>query len=93
MNIHSFDTGFPVDFASLRAEVGPDVEIKGGPSIMALKNGTPESITQEVKRICESGIMEGKRFVLREGNNLAPCTPIENAAAMYEAGKQFGRYL
>lgn len=36
--------------------------------------------------------MEGKRFVLREGNNLAPCTPIEYIRAMDEAGKKFGYY-
>jgi len=36
--------------------------------------------------------MDGGRFVLREGNNLAPCTPLENIEAMYEAGKLYGRY-
>lgn len=36
--------------------------------------------------------MEGGRFVLREGNNLAPCTPVENVEAMYGAGKIFGLY-
>jgi hypothetical protein len=36
--------------------------------------------------------MKGGRFVLREANNLAPCTPVENITAMYEAGKEFGVY-
>ena len=57
-----------------------------------LRDGKPEQIRKEVKRICESGIMEGGRFVLREANNLAPCTPIENVEAMYAAGKEYGRY-
>lgn len=92
LRIYSFDTGFPVDFGKIRQELGPDVEISGGPTIMMLKDGSPEIIREEVKRICKSGIMEGGRFILREGNNLAPCTPIENVEAMYEAGKEFGCY-
>jgi uroporphyrinogen-III decarboxylase len=36
--------------------------------------------------------MRGGKFILREGNNLAPGTPIENVAAMYEACKKFGPY-
>jgi len=92
LKVNSFDTGFPVDFGKVRQELGPDVQIFGGPTVMTLKDGTPELVRQEVKRICESGIMEGGRFVLREANNLAPCTPIENIEAMYEAGKTYGRY-
>lgn len=93
LNVQSFDTGFPVDFGKLRNDLGPDVLIQGGPTIMLLKDGRPEEIRREVKRICESGIMAGGRFILREANNLAPCTPLENIAAMYEAGKAFGRYF
>lgn len=92
LNVRSFDTGFPVDFGKLRRELGPEVQIQGGPTIMLLKDGTPQEVRQDVKRICESGIMEGGKFVLREGNNMAPCTPVENVAAMYEAGKEYGRY-
>jgi len=36
--------------------------------------------------------MEGGKFILREGNNLAPGTPEENVAAMCAACKKFGRY-
>jgi uroporphyrinogen-III decarboxylase len=59
---------------------------------MLLKDGRPEEIRKEVKRICESGIMRGGRFVLREANNLAPGTPVENIEAMYAAGREYGRY-
>ena len=37
-----------------------------------------------------SGILEGGLFVLREGNNLAPETPLENTEAMYEVGRELG---
>lgn len=92
LNVHSFDTGFPVNFGKIREELGEEVEIYGGPNIIILKNGSVEKVEEEVKRICESGIMKGKRFVLREGNNLAPLTPVENVRAMYQAGKKFGKY-
>jgi uroporphyrinogen decarboxylase len=92
LKVQSFDTGFPVDFGRLRLELGPAVLIQGGPTVMLLKDGTPDDIRTDVRRICESGVMGGGRFVLREANNLAPCTPVENIAAFYEAGKRYGVY-
>ncbi len=86
----SFDTGFPVDHGRLRRELGPEVQIFGGPTIMLVKEGPPEEIDAEVRKICESGVLAGGRFVLIAANNLAPCTPVENIRALYEAGKKYG---
>lgn len=92
LNVWGFDTGFPVDFAWLRRELGPDVAIYGGPTVQLLQQGTPEAVREASRAILESGIMEGGRFVLREANNLSPGTPEANMAAMYQAAKDFGRY-
>jgi len=92
LNVQSFDTGFPVDFGPLRKALGPDAQINGGPHIELLRTGTPGAIREEVRRILQSGVTEGGRFVLREANNLAPGTPPENVVAMYEACQEFGRY-
>lgn len=92
LRVRSFDTGFPVDFARLRSELGPEVQIQGGPTVMLVKDGPPEAIRAEVRRICESGIREGGKFILIAANNLSPCTPLEHICALYEAGKEFGRY-
>ena len=92
LNIMSFDTGFPVDFADLRRKLGPDVEILGGPSAPFLRDASPEEVRAEVQRILASGIMEGGRFILRDGNNLAPGTPLENLWAMYDTARIYGRY-
>jgi len=92
LNIQTFDTGFPVNFGKLRKELGPQVQILGGPHIELLRTGTPGEIREEVRRILGSGVLEGGRFVLREGNNLAPGTPLENTEAMYYAGREFGRF-
>jgi uroporphyrinogen-III decarboxylase len=92
LNIHSFDTGFPIRWETLRGEVGEDVEIAGGPHIEVLRLGTPEAIRAETRRILRSGIMRGGRFIIHEANNLPPKVPIANLYAMYEATKEFGRY-
>jgi len=92
LNIWSFDTGFPIDLGEMRRVLGPEVRLEGGPDINLLLNGTPQQVRDEVKRILSSGVMEGGNFILREGNNMAPYTPLENIEAMYEAGKEWGRY-
>lgn len=92
LHVRSIDTGFPIDLGRARKELGPDVELLGGPSVPLLYRGSPEQVRCEVIRILRSGVMEGGRFILREGNNLAPGTPLENLWAMYEAAKEFGRY-
>ncbi|MDD4889533.1 MAG: uroporphyrinogen decarboxylase family protein [Phycisphaerae bacterium] len=90
LGVTSFDTGFPIDHGKVRRELGPSIWINGGPGIQTLKDGTPAEVFAETKGILQSGIKAGGRFILREGNNLAPCTPMANIAAMYEANLQFG---
>lgn len=92
LNVWAFDTGFPVDFGALRRQLGPRVRINGGPHIELLRTATPAEVRLEVRRIMQSGILEGGLFLLREGNNLAPYTPLENIEAMYHAGKEFGDF-
>jgi len=92
LKVTSFDTGFPVDHGALRRELGPGITIQGGPHVELLRTGTPRAVRAEAKRILQSGVMEGGKFILREGNNLAPFTPPDNVAAMYAACKDHGRY-
>ena len=92
LNIRSFDTGFPVDFGWLRRELGPEVEILGGPPVSLLLHSTPEMVYQRTKEILLSGIKEGGKFILREGNNLPPMTPGDNLEAMYRACLDHGWY-
>jgi len=90
--VRSFDTGFPVDHGRLREALGPDVEILGGPEVTLLREGTAEAVYERTRAILKSGVMEGGRFVLREANNLPPCCPEPNLAAMYRACLDHGRY-
>ena len=82
LNVMTFDTGYPVDFAWLRRELGPDVQINGGPTVQFLARASPGEVRDEVKRILDTGVTEGGRFVLREAN----------VGAMYFAAKESGRY-
>lgn len=91
LNVWTFDTGFPVDFGRLRQQLGPKARIQGGPHVELLHTGTPLEVSAETRRILESGVLEGGLFVLREGNNLAPGTPLENTEALYRTGRELGR--
>lgn len=92
LGVTSFDTGFPVNFGELREKLGDDVEVSGGVEVAMLMNGTSDQVYQRTQTILQSGIIRGGRFVMREGNNLPPNTPLENLAAMYQATLDFGRY-
>jgi hypothetical protein len=92
LNVRSFDTGFPIDLGQARRDLGPEIELMGGPSVPLLCYGTAEDVRAEVVRTLQSGVMDGGRFILREGNNLAPGTPLENLWAMYDTAKEFGQY-
>jgi len=91
-HVRSIDTGFPVDFAWLRKHLGTEVEILGGVEVGLMMNGTPAQIYERAREILTSGVLEGKRFVLREANNLPPATPEQNLAALYQAALDWGRY-
>jgi uroporphyrinogen-III decarboxylase len=90
--ITGFDTGFPVDFAGLRKNLGPKVEISGEVEVGLLISGTPDQVYVRSRQILTSGIKEGGRFIFREGNNLPPNVPWKNLAAMYKAVFDFGQY-
>lgn len=92
LNIQSFDTGFPVDFGRLRERLGPGVEIKGGPSVMFLQRATPAQVRQEVRRILDTGVADGGRLVLREGNNLPPDVDLPTLWAFYDSVRELAVY-
>jgi uroporphyrinogen-III decarboxylase len=92
LGVISFDTGFPVDHGWLRKELGPDIEISGGPQVSLLQSGSPDACAAEARRILQSGIMAGGRFILQEANNLPPGVPLENLASVYATCREFGLY-
>lgn len=92
LHVTIFDTGFPVDHGKIRQELGPDVEIQGGPEVKVIMEGTPNDIYERARSILTSGVKAGGRFLLREGNNLPPLAPLDNLEAMYRACLDHGGY-
>lgn len=80
-----FDTGFPVDFNTIRDELGPDVELLGGVEVPVLLGGVPEQVYARAVEILRSPAATQGPFVLREANNLPPNAPWCNLAALYQA--------
>jgi len=60
--------------------------------VITVTDGAPEQILEDVKRICESRVTDGGKFVMIVANNLASRTPVENIRVLYESTKEFGRY-
>lgn len=92
LNINNFDTGFPVAHGKLVQELGPDVVVAGGPKADLLRVGTPEQIMEEARRIIQEVKPYTKKFILREGNDVPPYTPLENIAALTQARELYGIY-
>lgn len=90
LGVVEFDTGYPVDFARVRGDVGTEVRINGGPTAETVRFGPAAAVDAEAVHILASGVLEGGRFVLREGNNLAPETPAVHTEALYRAAREHG---
>ena len=92
LNIGGFDTGFPLNFNTLRDQVGDAVEIRGGVRVPDLLSCSPEQIYAITRDILTSGIKRGGKFIMAEANDLAPRVPLANLEAMYRATQEFGGY-
>lgn len=92
LGITSFDTGFPINHSNVRKTLGTEIEILGGPPVETIRSSSPQQVYEHAREILASGIMEGGRFILREGNNLAPGTPLNNIKALYAAARECGQY-
>ncbi|MCS7104995.1 MAG: uroporphyrinogen decarboxylase family protein [Thermofilaceae archaeon] len=92
LKISAIDTGFPLDLGKAREILGTDVTIYGGVRVATLLNGPLNRIEEEVRSVLNSGVTKGKRFVFRDANNVAPCTPAEHLNYAYELVKNLGRY-
>lgn len=85
-----FDTGFPIDFAKLREDLGAATVIQGGPRVSFFLTDDPAPVVEETRRIAATGVLEGGRFIFQEGNNLPPCARLPVCEAFYEAARTVG---
>jgi len=92
LNIQSFDLGFPTDLGQARRDLGPGALLRGNLHPQILRDGPVSLIRDKTAQILRSGVMEGRRYVFCEGNNVAPQTPLEHFRMTYETAKSVGVY-
>jgi uroporphyrinogen-III decarboxylase len=77
------------DKAKLREVMGGKVTLIGGIDTANLHDGTPETVREDVQRALEV-LKEVPGFVLMDGHNVAPGTPVQNLNAVTEGARAFG---
>ncbi|MBI2915053.1 MAG: hypothetical protein HYY08_03895 [Firmicutes bacterium] len=91
LGARSFDVGYPTDLGRMRRVLGPDIALMGNIHPMILKDGPILRIEEAVKEALGSGVTDGGRFILRDGSNVPPGTPVQHLLACYRAAKKYGR--
>lgn len=82
-----------MDTKKLKQAFGRDIVFWGGgvDSQSVLPFGTPEQVSDEVKRRIDD-LAPGGGFVFAPVHNIQPKVPPENIVAMYETALEYGRY-
>ena len=81
-----------MDLAAIKREFGRDLCFHGGVDIQGrLVDGTPEDISEMVRRTLDAG-KPGGGCVLCTAHNIPPETPSENIEALFAACREMGGY-
>jgi uroporphyrinogen-III decarboxylase len=80
--------GFPASPALLAEWMGGRTVMSGGLNPVLLLRGPREAIKAECYRYLEAFAPCGG-YILQDGNNVAPGTPLEHLAAVVEAAQEF----
>ena len=79
------------DWVSVKEEFGDRLCFMGGVDIREAMTGPVEGVPEEVKRRIEV-FGRGGGYILTCANHLQVDVPPENIVALFEAGRQYGRY-
>ncbi len=79
------------DKRKLAEIMGGKVTMIGGVDTANLSQGTPESVREDVRKALEI-LKNVPGFVLMDGHNVAPGTPVENLNAVTAAARSFGSF-
>ncbi len=90
MQMTSFDIfGYLVPPTVAAANLGGDTLMWGNVNPMLLKDGSPQEVKKAAKECLEALVPCGG-FMLGDGANICPGTPVENFIAMMEAAEEYG---
>ena len=80
-----------MDNGNIKEIMGGKVSIIGGIDTTNLHDGTPATVIEDVRKTLEV-LKDAPGYVLMDGHNVAPGTPVENLNAVTEAARQFGSF-
>jgi uroporphyrinogen decarboxylase len=92
LRIHEFQGfGWEVDLDRIAEIMGGRVVLIGNVNPMLILSGTPEEVVEATRRVIEKLAPYGG-FIVQDGNNIPPGSPVANINAMMLAAERFGRY-
>lgn len=81
-----------MDLKALKREFGRSLSFQGGMDIQhTLPHGSPEDVRREVRERAET-LGPGGGYIFCSSHNLLPDVPTENAIALFDAYREYGRY-
>lgn len=83
--------GWQVDLDTIAEVMGGRVVLLGNINPMLIHSGTPEQV-REATRIAIEKLAPYKGYIVQDGNNIPPGSPLANINAMTEAAELYGRY-
>lgn len=83
--------GWEVDLDRIAEVMGGRVVLLGNVNPMLIRSGTPDEIREATRRVIEKLAPFGG-FIVQDGNNVPPGSPVANINAMMEAAEKYGRH-
>ncbi|GAB4363209.1 MAG: hypothetical protein Kow0042_00820 [Calditrichia bacterium] len=83
--------GYQVELDYIAEIMGGKVVLIGNVNPMLIRDGTPQQIRDACRKVIEK-LAPYRGFILQDGNNIPPGTPVENINAMMEAAELYGKY-
>lgn len=92
LEIHEFQGfGYQVSLERVASVMGGKVVLLGNVNPMLIHSGTPDEVREATRRVIEV-LAPGRGFIVQDGNNIPPGSPVANINAMMEAAERYGRY-
>lgn len=83
--------GYQVNLDKVASVMGGRVVLLGNVNPLLIYSGTPEEVRDATRRVIEK-LASKRGFIIQDGNNIPPGSPLANINAMMEAAELYGRY-
>jgi len=92
LRIHEYQGfGYEVDLGRIATAMGGRVVLLGNVNPMLIHSGTPGQVREATRRVIEA-LAPLRGFIVQDGNNIPPGSPLANINAMMEAAAAYGKY-